>query len=221
MKPGRSILGAGESLLDRVLCAAGAVIFSQFPEFMQQYMQRLGGHLDEARRQLQQFEHAATQSGLTVAKLAGQTTANSDPAVARLGGVMKEAIARVDTLSAAQAAVDHASIWSRPFVFLKHADPTIARATWGVFKPAVPTTFEGLVYALLGMVIVMILYHLGIKYPLTRKKAEPKPRYREPEAYIEPPRPVAPSRPAVVQDTTGWQAPPRQGPSSNPPSLKK
>ena len=28
----------------------GAALFSQLPEFFQQYLQRLGGHLDEARR---------------------------------------------------------------------------------------------------------------------------------------------------------------------------
>jgi hypothetical protein len=35
----------GETLLDRVLCVAGAITLSQAPEFFQQYLQRLGGHL--------------------------------------------------------------------------------------------------------------------------------------------------------------------------------
>ncbi len=170
MKPGRSLLEAGESILDRVLCVTGAILFSQVPEFMQQYVQRLGGHLDEARRQLQQFEHAALQSGLTLDRLIGQTAANPDPAVARLGGVMTEAVTRVDTLTAAQTALQDASLWSRPFVFLGHLDSSIARATWSVFKPAVPTTLEGLVYALLGMLILMTVYHVGIKYPITRAR---------------------------------------------------
>ena len=42
MKIGSAVLGTGEKLLDRALCVAGAVIFSQAPEFMQQYLQRLG-----------------------------------------------------------------------------------------------------------------------------------------------------------------------------------
>lgn len=168
MRPGKALLDAGDGLLDRVLCVAGTVIFSQVPEFMQQYLQRLGGHLDEARRQLQQFQNAATQSGLTLDQLIGQTTANADVAVAKLGGVMTDAVTRFHTLETAQAAIHDASLWSRPFVFVQHVDPAIARATWTIFKPAVPTTLEGLVYSLAGMLVLLLVYHFGIKFPVTR-----------------------------------------------------
>ena len=171
MKPGQTLLDAGDGLLDRALCVLGTVLFSQIPEFMQQYLQRLGGHLDEARRQLQQFQQAAAQSGLTLDRLIGQTTANADPAVGKLGGVMTEALARVNTLEAAQAAMQQASLWSRPFVFLRHMDAAIAHATWTIFKPAVPTTTEGLIYALFGMLVLLAIYHLGIKYPVSRALA--------------------------------------------------
>ena len=164
----RKLFGAVEGLFDRALCVIGAVIFSQVPEFIQQYLQRLGGHLDEARRQLLQFQQTAAQSGLTLDRLISQTSANADPAVARLGGVMTGAVSRVDTLEAAQTAIQHASLWSRPFVFLRNIDPEIARATWTIFKPAVPTTAEGLVYSLVGMLALISTYHLGVKYPLRR-----------------------------------------------------
>ena len=173
MKPVQKLLGAGEGLLDRALCVIGAVAFSQFPEFMQQYLQRLGGHLDEARRQLQHFQETAAQSGLTLERLISQTGANPDAAVARLGGVMTETVTRVETLDHAQAALQGASLWSRPFVFLQHVDPAIARATWSIFKPAVPTTGEGLVYALLGMLVLLAVYHGGIKYPIARSRRPP------------------------------------------------
>lgn len=178
MNPGKALLGAGDGLLDRALCVIGTIIFSQIPEFMQQYLQRLGGHLDEARRQLQQFHQTAAQSGLTLDRLIEQTTANADPAVAKLGGVMTEAMTRVDTLEAAQTAIQHASLWSRPFVFLQHIDSSIAHATWAIFKPAVPTTLEGLVYALCGMLVLLTTYHLGIKLPVARawgRRSQRKP----------------------------------------------
>jgi hypothetical protein len=173
MRPGQTLLGAGSGLLDRALCVLGAVAFSQIPEFMQQYLQRLGGHLDEARRQLAHFQQTAEQSGLTLAKFISQTSANTDPAVAKLGAVMTESATRVDTLAAAQDAISHASLWSRPFVFLQHIDTAIARATWEIFKPAVPTTAEGLVYSLFGMLVLLAVYHLGIKYPVKRAWAKP------------------------------------------------
>ena len=167
----RPVAAAGERLLDRVLCVLGAVLFAQAPEFMQQYLQRLGGHLDEARRQLLQFQQAAAQSGLSLDRLIDHTTASTDPAVAKLSVVMNDAIARVDTLAAAQAAMQNASFWSRPFVFLRHVDLAIAQATWAIFKPAVPTTVEGLAYALFGMLVLIAIYHLGIKYPIACARA--------------------------------------------------
>jgi hypothetical protein len=166
MNPVRSLLAATETLFDRVLCVAGAVIFAQFPEFLQQYLQRLGGHLDEARRLLAQFEAVAARSNLTAEALARQTAQNADAAVAKLSGVITDTIARVQHLESAQAALQNASLWTRPFAFLRHADADIARGTWGIFKPAVPTTVEGLIYALAGMVILLSLYHGAVKYPL-------------------------------------------------------
>jgi hypothetical protein len=171
MKPVRAVLSAAEGLLDRMLCVAGAVIFSQVPEFMQQYLQRLGGHLDEARRQLQQFQEVAARSSLTLDQLIVQTNASADPAVSKLGGVMAGAVARVNELTAAQSALEHATLWDRPFVFLHQVDPAIARATWAIFRPAVPTTPEGLVYALVGILVLLATYHGGVKYPITRARA--------------------------------------------------
>ena len=168
MSPGKTLLGAGDGLLDRALCVLGAVLFSQFPEFMQQYLQRLGGHLDEARRQLQQFQDTAAQSGLTLDRFIAQTAANAEPAVAKLSGVMTGTVDRVADLAAAQAALQNATIWSRPFVFVARLDLPIARATWGIFRPAVPTTIEGLVYALAGMLVLLALYHFGIKHTCKR-----------------------------------------------------
>ena len=176
MKIGHAVLGTGEKLLDRALCVAGAVIFSQAPEFMQQYLQRLGGHLEEARRQLEQFKKVAAQSGLSLEQFIAQTNANADHAVAKLGGVMSEAGARVDHLETAQVAIQNASPLARPFVFLQHVDTEIARATWSIYQPAVPTTLEGALYALLGMAMLLVIYYGLIKAPCSRVLARRRSR---------------------------------------------
>lgn len=167
-QPVRSLLAAGEGYLDRLLCVVGAVLFSQLPEFIQQYLQRLGGHLDEARHQLEQFRAAAAKSNLTLDEFITRTLGSAEPAVARLGGVMRETVARVDELATAEAAIRQASIFARPFVFLQHLDFSIARATWSIFRPAVPTTLEGLVYAALGVLLALAFYHGAVKAPVRR-----------------------------------------------------
>ncbi len=165
--PLKPVARAGEKLLDRLLCVFGAVLFCQLPEFIQQYLQRLGGRLDEARRQLVQFTEVAAQSKLTLAEFIERTGHNADASVARLAGVMHAAVVRVDSLASADAAIRNASLWGKPFVFFAHLDPAIARATWGIYRPAIPTTVEGLIYAMLGIIVILGLYHGLIRYPIT------------------------------------------------------
>lgn len=156
-----------ELLLDRVLCVVGAVVFSQAPEFMQQYLQRLEGHLDEARLTLGHFKDAAAQSGMSIEQLVASAGQNPDPSMRSIGGVVQGAAVRVDQLAAADAALRGASAWSRPYVFLEHADWGITKATWAIFRPAVPTTAEGFVYAAMGMIVALAVFHLAVKAPIS------------------------------------------------------
>jgi len=167
-RPIQSILSAGDGLIDRLLCVVGAVLCSQLPEFIQQYLQRLGGHLDEARWQLDRFREVAAKSGLTLDQLAARSQTNAEPSVARLGQLMHDAVERADALAAADTAIRHASILTRPFVFLRHVDMSIAWSTWQVFRPAVPTTIEGMLYAGVGMLLILAFYHGAVRYPLRR-----------------------------------------------------
>jgi len=152
-----------DGLVDRVLAVAGAALFAQAPEFFQQYLQRLGGHLDEARRQLTLFEHTAAQAGATLDQFIRQTAANGDPAVARLADVMSAASERVERLAHAYASLHDAGAWTRPFVFLRDFDHAIVRATVHAFRPAMPVTLEGLCYAGAGMIVFLAFYHFAVR----------------------------------------------------------
>jgi hypothetical protein len=158
-----------ERLLDRVLCVAGAVVFSQAPEFMQQYLQRLGGNLDDARLVVSHFADVAAKSGMSVEELASGAARNPDPSVAGLGGVIRESVARAGDLAAAYDSLLHASAWTRPFVFIAHFDAAIAKPTLWAYKPAVPTTAEGLLYAGFGIVATLAAYHLAVRGPIVRR----------------------------------------------------
>jgi hypothetical protein len=170
-RPLAALPAALEKFLDRALCVAGAVACAQLPEFMQQYLQRLGGHLDEVRQQIAIWRRVAQESGLTLEQLITRYLANADPVVARGGGVVRDLLARADELAAAEAALRHASLWARPFVFLRHLDWGIARGTWQVFRPAVPTTLEGLAYAAVGVALALAVWHGAVKWPLARWRA--------------------------------------------------
>lgn len=166
LKPLRPVGRFGETLLDRVLCVAGAVGLSQAPEFFQQYLQRLGGHLDEAIRQLAKFEAVARESGITLEELIATTKAQAAEPVAKLGAVMAEARERVVELRTAAEALKSATLWERPWVFIRNVDTDIAAATWEAFKPAVPVTAEGFAYAGAGMLLALALYQAAVAWPL-------------------------------------------------------
>jgi hypothetical protein len=175
MNSASRIVRVFDGLIDRLLCVLGAVLFSQGPEFMQQYLQRLGGHLQEAQRQLGLFRQAASQSGQSLEQFIAETRTNSHAGVAHLSSVMNDAVDRTASLQAAHDALTQSTLWTRPFVFLQHVDPAIAQATWTAYQPAVPTTVEGLLYALSGMLVCLLLYHVGLKGMLTlvvRKSAQ-------------------------------------------------
>jgi hypothetical protein len=105
---------------------------------------------------------------MTLDRLVADTQGQHDPALVRLGQVVTETSSRVDALAASESALRGASAWSRPFVFLRHFDAGIAHATWTVFRPAVPTTGEGLAYALVGMAVMLALYHGLVRGPVQR-----------------------------------------------------
>jgi Protein of unknown function (DUF2937) len=175
MKSGSRFLRVFDGVIDRVLCVCGAVLFSQGPEFMQQYQQRLGGHLAEAQRQLGLFRDAATQAGATLEQFIIQTRANPNAGLRQLGSVMNDAAERTTSLQTAYDALLHASLWARPFVFFRHLDLGIAQGTWTAYRPAVPTTIEGLFYALAGMLVFLALYHVGLKTLLALFVRKPTP----------------------------------------------
>ena len=178
-RPLQSFFSAGDRLLDRLLCVVGAVLCSQVPEFIQQYRQRLGGQRDEARRQLGQFQEIASNAGLTLDQLIAKSRGSIETTVAQLGQLMHDTVDRVSALSAADAAIRNASMFTRPLVFLRHVDLSVAHATWTIFKPAVPTTLEGAIYAAFGVLLMLAVYHGGVRYPVRRawrRRAERRAR---------------------------------------------
>ena len=165
LAPLRPLGRIGQQLLDRALCVLGAVSLSQAPEVFQQYLQRLGGNLDEARLVLARYESVARESGITLAQLVEATRAQASAPVAKLGGLIIEAQNRVEALASAELSLRLASVWTRPFVFFSHYDYGIVRGTWAAYKPAVPVTTEGAIYAVVGMGLALLVYQLGVIWP--------------------------------------------------------
>lgn len=140
----------------------GAVGLSQFPEFSQQYMQRLGGAVDELGRQVTRYESDAAAQGMP---LGGYLVALADEGemAKTQSGNMASDIARYDRLSKALNTLEGAGPFMRArLAFDLAPDREVAQRAWQVFKPAVPATFEGAVFAGVGFVGGWLALALGV-----------------------------------------------------------
>lgn len=133
------------------------IVLSQFPEYAQQYTQRLGGAVDELRVIAEEFEQAATDAGLTRQAALERYTLAGDTFIEGRGRSMATTIARYDTLSQSLAEIRGATGWDRLANLPRYLDTDIGARTLETYRPAVPITIEGFAYAAAGFVIGYLL----------------------------------------------------------------
>ena len=134
-----------DAFLGAAVAAIGGILGSQFLAFIQQYQQRLGGHLDEAARNLREVSTGE------ISQLMDEPTRVAVSAVAER---------RVDALQAAINLIDGSGPLIKPFIFAQHVDYEIANATWHTFQPALPLDAVNLVYAATALVVGWAFYRL-------------------------------------------------------------
>ena len=142
---GRSLVG--------IAAAAGAVTASQFPEFAQQYRQRLGGAVDEMKQVVSDFDANAIRSGLTREGALERYERSDESFLRNQGANAKQTVDRYERLLHQQSRLDGASPYARPVIILSYPDPRIVRGAWSDYEPSVPVTPSGLVWAALGFFI--------------------------------------------------------------------
>jgi hypothetical protein len=129
---------------------AGAGTFAQFPEFSQQYVQRLGGAVDALEQVVADFDASAAAEGLSRADALASMVGTGF--VERRRTDMERTIDRFDHLSAQLGVVESAGPFMRAY-HAADADTQIAKAAWQEFVPAMPLNFAGVVFAGLGFLL--------------------------------------------------------------------
>ena len=118
---------------------------------------------------LSQFDRDAEDNELSRRAALKQMAANEDPLIRDRGATMSNTIMRSKNISAQLKELEKTSEIARPFVALKAMDTYIAQRTVDVFRPAVPLTFSGLIYGLLGLIVfglpIWLVGGLGQLFP--------------------------------------------------------
>src|ERR1700679_1329642 len=98
------------SLLDRLCVVIGAFIGSQIPQFMQQYTQRLAGHVDALQRLLNQLRQMASLSNKTLEQYIQKFKDTSDSDFVHQGEFMQGILSRWEDLHQALDRLTQGSI---------------------------------------------------------------------------------------------------------------
>jgi Protein of unknown function (DUF2937) len=147
----------------------GAVLLSQFPEFFQQYVQRLGGRLDEVTRQVTALDQRAAEAGTSTPLYLRDFILNRDPQVQREGQALQGLVERRVVLAEDYKALTGSDRWWRAGRFATNFDWDVAATTFRVYEPAVPVTAEAAIYAGAGcgtgMAIFLLVFGLRRRRP--------------------------------------------------------
>ena len=146
-------------LLDRILLVCAVVAGGLVPGFIAQYRQRLGGRLDQARLDLAPWQKLADQfyQG-DIGKLIQYHLDSSDPKFHAEGAIIRSLVATVQQLQAAVAAL-HGNLYQQLGYLALHADPGLARATFGDWVPTFALSTDGVLFALALGVTIWLVFH--------------------------------------------------------------
>lgn len=147
------LIGAG-------FAAAAGMAASQIQAFIDKYLQRLGGHLDEAKLNFDRIETGVRYQTMS------DTVRRELETDARL---------RVEELQSGYDVITNSGLLSRPFAFLRHADDAIVSGALTDFVPAIPLDSNALVYIGIGIVVAIALYEI-VKLPVLFILGQPRRR---------------------------------------------
>ncbi|WP_296375945.1 DUF2937 family protein [Yoonia sp.] len=185
----------------RVLCLigglAGGAGLSQYPEFSQQYLQRLAGQVDALTEVVKDFDASALAAGLGREQALEELTGS--PFLQSRQADMRRTFARHARLAENLMVLRDAGPLTRLTLPHHMGDTAILRATWADFTPAVPISVAGAASGGVGFavgwgVLAVLLAALTVPFRKTAKPAR-KNHHRAPAMRHEPalskPTPVA------------------------------
>jgi hypothetical protein len=152
------------------LALAFGVLTSQFPEFSQQYLQRLAGQYDALVLVAREFDASASKAGLTRAAALAELTGSAFRDAHRVD--MENTFARLDRISADLSLLRAATPLERMALPQRFRDGQTLAATWADFRPAVPVTLGGLYAAGLGFLAGLIGLNAliaALRWPFQRR----------------------------------------------------
>ena len=159
------------ALLKNIAALGVGITLSQFPEYSQQYVQRLGGAVDELTKVVGDFDRTARRSDQTREEALASMTGTEFLEGRR--DDMENTIARQERLSASYADLKDAGAFTRLSQIYRFADPQLSQRAFEDYQPAVPITVESA-----GLLVggYMGLYAILSGFGRIFRRRQPKPQ---------------------------------------------
>ncbi|MEZ5892401.1 MAG: DUF2937 family protein [Parvularculaceae bacterium] len=129
-----------------LLGIAGAVIGSQGPGFTLQYMQNLQGQITALEKVVEEFDTNIAQYGYSREQAMAECR-TATGLLDALCGTYVSSVERFEMLTAHMAELSAVTDTVRPLILAKSQMQDITLSTYEQFKPAIPATTDGAIYA--------------------------------------------------------------------------
>lgn len=150
-------MGILTGLVDRVVLVAAFIGGATVPSFVAQYRQRLGGALEQAKRDLSPFQQISDRTfGGDIGSLVEHHRRSSDAVFRSEAEAINTLINSVSRLSEAVAGLK-GDLYGQLLYLVKAGDTDMLRATWKQFEPALAFTPQSLIAGLtLGVAVWLV-----------------------------------------------------------------
>lgn len=153
------------SLIEKCLFTLVFILGVQVPEFINQYIQRLSGHLEESKEQLKAFQLLAEQFHQgDLSLLIKQYRTNSDPMIMSTAELIEKLESRFNYLNAHISALNTDEYLQQLLTFFTQFDHQLLLKTAEFYQLAIPLNTHALATGFLLALITFLLNTLIMFY---------------------------------------------------------
>ncbi|XPF94709.1 DUF2937 family protein [Colwellia sp. RE-S-Sl-9] len=155
------------TLFDRCLFTLTFIVGVQFPEFIQQYSQRLSGHLNEALLQLNEYQLIANRHfDGNLKTMIEKYLLNSEPSIKETGEIIMNTSTRASDLQAHLFNIQETDYIKRVYYFITEFDESMVQATFQQYQLAIPLSLPALSTGVASALFIVITSHIVINYTI-------------------------------------------------------
>jgi hypothetical protein len=151
------------NIIDRCFFTLSFIVGIQLPEFIQQYIQRLSGHLNEAQFQLQEFQKIAEQHYQgSLATMVIKYKENTEPSIQSTAELIELLGTRINSYQLHLQQVSETDYINKLYQFITNLDIAIAQATAKSFVLAIPLSVDALATGATIAIVLLIIKELSL-----------------------------------------------------------